>query len=283
MAGAPRTVAGSVWDRADCETAARRMREGAVIGTYARGVCVMWIDGRNRTAVDAVYRIKGEARQGRPFGSTLATRTLVGMIDGERIAEPVRSLLLDPAEVIDRLASLCLLRVPIRAEAAAGLPECLVSRDASGTSWFQNWPPEGGEPYAGLLQALAAAGIDLPAVTSMNVSGQPELADREGGLAFSGAHGLPVFLARPEGEPAVRGSFPILAFGRDGIALVREGHFPGFLFTHLLDRWRVDVIPQRTAKYPLMRTHTAAEARSIPPARLRHEMIAQLDGPRPAA
>lgn len=111
----------------------------------------------------------------------------------------------------------------------------------------------------------------------MNLSGDPELVDQREGLQFCLAHGIPLFLGDPQQVPTARGSFPIIQVDATGIRVIREGHFPAWLFDSLLDNWEVDRTDVQPAKYPLVRTHHEQEAQGLHPHELRLEMIARLD------
>ena len=84
----------------------------------------------------------------------------------------------------------------------------------------------------------------------MNVSGRPEIADQKEALAFSGEHGIALLLRDPHPSPEAEGSFPILGVGPEGVVLLREGHFPGELFSVLLD-YDFDLTQAKAAKYPI--------------------------------
>ena len=101
----------------------------------------------------------------------------------------------------------------------------------------------------------------LPIVTSMNVSGQPELVDREEGLWFSASHGIALFVADPDTSEEVKGSFPILSFDNSGINWLGRGISPATYSTLCL--------PDGTS---IGRTRSPPSIRWSPPtARLRLE------------
>lgn len=266
----------SIRDPIVCRRAAELLRDGGAFGSLVRGVCAVWVDGRNSDAVEAVYKIKGEQRGRRPFGVILSAERLSTLVDLSRIAPPTRDLLSDPDELGNRIGSLCFIRYPVADAVAASLPEWVMSQTDDGVHWVQSWMPDGWAAPRILIDALNSAGVDLPIVTSMNVSGQPELVDQEEGLRFSATHGIALFLADPDAPGDVKGSFPILSVDASGIKLAREGHFPGYLFDVLLDRWHVDRRDSQPAKYPLVATHSEASARQIPPHVLRTEIIERL-------
>jgi tRNA A37 threonylcarbamoyladenosine synthetase subunit TsaC/SUA5/YrdC len=277
MTEAREAATGSIRDPESCSRGADLLREGSVVGSYVRGVCGIWLDGDNREAIEAAYRIKGEQRGHRPFGVILDAAGLIERIDVDKIARSTSSLFFDEGELAARLGSMCFIRYPIREEVAASLHESLVSSSA-GVPWLQSWIPEGCSATATWMRELQAHGLRLPVASSMNVSGTPEIVEQEEGIWFCRDHGIPLFLGDRECRPAARGSFPILQVDWTGIRVVREGHFPSVMFEWLLDGWMVDRTGAASGKYPLIATHTEASARQMPPHRLRLEMIERLDG-----
>lgn len=153
-----------------------------------------------------------------------------------------------------------------------------VSQTSDGAYWMQTWLPTVDSPASLLVEELREEGVELWAVTSMNVSDQPEIVEQDEGIAFCGTHGIPLFLADPEDKRAVRGSFPIIGIDRGGIRLIREGHFPGYLFEYLLGDAHVDTSQPIPAKYPLLLTPSREAASKLPAHQLRKEIIARLDG-----
>ena len=266
----------SIRDPIACRGAAELLRGGGAFGSLIRGVCAVWVDGRNLDAVEAVYEIKGEQRGRRPFGVIVSAERLSKLVDLTRVAPSIRDLFSDPDELGNRLGSMCFIRYPVADSVAATLPEWVMSQTDDGTHWVQSWMPDGWAATRVLMDALDNADVDLPIVSSMNVSGQPELVDLEGGLQFSAAHGIGLFLADPDVPGEVRGSFPILSVNASGIELSREGHFPGYLFDVLLDRWQVERASAQPSKYTLVATHSEASARKLSPHLLREEIIERL-------
>ncbi len=272
------TSTGSIRDVRSCQQAAQILKEGFPIGSFVRGVCVIWIDGENPEAAETVYRIKGERRVGRPSGTVLHAAAFVEMLDVDKIPASLRNVFLDTDELASRLGDLCLIRAPITKDAAERLPASMVSRTPDGTYWLQNWIPFEHKAACLLLEAMRRQNIRLPAVTSMNISGQPELVEQEEGIEFCHTHEIPLFLADPTDQGIIRGSFPIIQVDQTGITLIREGHFPGFLFRYLLDCAEIDVSHPIPSKFPLLQTHSMASASDIPAYQLRREIIALLDG-----
>ncbi len=100
----------SISDPIACRRAAELLRDGGAFGSLIRGVCAVWVDGRNADAVEAVYKIKGEQRGRRPFGAIISAERLSQLVDLSRVAPPTHDLLSDPDELANRLGSLCFVR-----------------------------------------------------------------------------------------------------------------------------------------------------------------------------
>ncbi len=231
--------------------AARLVAGGQVIGIYIDGVDTMWIDGRQRQAAARIEAIKGEGRVGKPLSAILEADALAPLIDLDRIPRSLREIFANAEELAARMGALVPLRLPVRAEAARELPPYMVSQSADSLYWLQDFIPSGHPTTSQLVQELARTGVTLPAATSMNVSGAPEIADQDMALAFSRQHGIPVLLHDPHPNPHVQGSFPILGVGPEGVVLLREGHFPKRLFSYLLENEDIDVAAAKPAKYPI--------------------------------
>jgi len=268
----------SIREQQACTEAARQAGSGVVIGSYIRGVCGLWIDGASSNAIDLVDEIKGEKRAGRPFGTTLDGPEFASMIDPDQIASSTHSLFLDADQLRRRLGSLCFIRIPIRKQVGLALPPRLVSQTEDGVYWLQNWIPWGCRSSELWIEAMQRQGIEYPSATSMNVSGSPELVEQEAGIAFCEAHHIAIFLGDPESKPWVKGSFPILQVDKIGISLIREGHFPGMLFKHLLHEWEINLSDYKPAKYPLIPIPEELPSGTLVGDSLRLALIEHLDG-----
>jgi hypothetical protein len=200
------------------------------------------------------------------------------MIDPDQIAPSARGLFLDADRLRSRLGSLCFIRIPIRKQVGTALPPRLVSQTDDGTYWLQNWIPSGCRSSELWMQALHRQNIEFPSATSMNVSGTPELVDQQAGTEFCETHGISIFLGDPESRNEVKGSFPILQVDNTGIRLIREGHFPGTLFRHVLQGWEIDLSDYKPAKYPLVQLPEALTSGAMAGDELRLALIEHLDG-----
>src|SRR4051794_16253889 len=268
---------GSINDPESCREAARLINEGYPVGAFVRTTSTIWTDAGNRRGVDSILSIKGPRRVGKPLSLTLNADTLVQMIDFSKVRADLWPVLRDPAELSARLALLCLLRLPLTESAAQSLPEVVVSETPDGTRWMQNCVTGNSRGDFPLVQAMLDLGISLPSVTSMNVSGEPEIVDQHEALAFCATHGIPLFLADPGAKPAAIGSYPIISVGPDGVKLLRRGHFPAYLFQYLLQT-QVDTSQAAPAKYPIYVTHCERCASTMQPHELHDEMMTILQG-----
>ncbi len=272
------TAIASITDAASRERAARLVKNGAAVAAFVRSVWVLWIDPANHEAVETIYRIKGEKRTGRPMATALGAETFVELLDPDRIAPGVRKIFLDPEELKLRLSMLCLIRAPIKRSAVEMLPPIIVSHTPDGTAWLQNCVTTGPAPAVRLAESILGQGVAFPSVTSMNVSGLPEIVQQDEAEAFCRERRVPLALIDPGDKPLVRGSFPIIGVNKQGVRLIRNGHFPGYLFRYLLDGAEVELDGAALAKFPLVRTHSEEEASGTGATRLREEIIARLSG-----
>lgn len=225
----------SFWNPEARREAIRLIRQGRPIATHVRTVCAIWGDGGSGRFAEEVRRIKGEARGHRPLGASMLADGFVALLDRSEIPPPLRHILLNARELSRRLGSLCFVRAAVREDVVSRLPPSIVSRGAGGRPVVQNWDPRGHRPVFLLIQEMLREGIVYPAVTSINVSGQPEIVDQNEGIAFSARAGIPLFLADPNARGDVRGSYTILGVGRDGVELARDGNLPRSAFEQLLD------------------------------------------------
>jgi tRNA A37 threonylcarbamoyladenosine synthetase subunit TsaC/SUA5/YrdC len=268
----------SIRDGDACKKAADLLRRGLPVGTYIRGVCGLWADGQREDGLDALYRIKGEKRARRPVGTALTSAVFIEKLDPDKISPSVRDLIMDDQELSERLGSMCFIRAPIKGVESESLPDRLVSISEDGTYWIQNWLPEGCSSISYWMETLGKMRVSLPVVTSMNVSGQPEIVSQEKGRQFCAAKGVPMFLGDPENPGRAHGSFPILQVDSEGITLVREGHFAAKTFQSLLSGWDIDLTSYQPAKFPLIDVPDIAGEVIDNPLELRRQLLTILDG-----
>src|SRR5512145_1084204 len=108
---------GSLFSQDDCRLAAQSMQAGQAVGVFVRSVSNLWLDGSNELAAETVCQIKGQRRAGRAITTVLPAAEFIELLDVQRIAPAWRAVFLDAQELQARLATLCLIRAPVRAEA----------------------------------------------------------------------------------------------------------------------------------------------------------------------
>lgn len=195
-----------------------------------------------------MQQIKGEKRTGRPIALTLSFEEFVPMIDMSRIPKDLKQKL-DPETLKHSLGSLCFLRVPLDPKHHHNVPEHAKSYREDGVCLVQNWDSYGHTPTELFLEETRKLGVTHPGVTSMNISGQPEIVDQKEGERFCQQYGIPLFLKDPDAHPDHVGSYTILSIDRYGIRLERDGNIPGRFFEKLLQS-PIDVSQAKAAKYP---------------------------------
>lgn len=229
--------------------AARIVKSGEPVGIYNRGVCAIWGDGNNYKFYKKVTTIKGEKRAKRPLATTLRTSDFIRLIDDAKIPPSLHSVLLDAGSLAERIGSLCFLRMPIKKEFALKFPDYIVSQNTKGQFEMQNWDAAGHSQTHSFIELLLEMGVTLPAVTSMNYTGSPEIVDQDEGIEFAKKAGIKLFLIDEKDPGVAKGSFTILGVGKNGLTVIRDGHVPGHVFPYLLEV-KVDTKTAIPAKFP---------------------------------
>lgn len=243
------TILGSIHNPSSLKKALFVLKKGEAIGVFNRGVCAIWGDGGNPKFYEEVIRIKGEKRGERPLATSLKTEEFQSLIDKNNIPAFLHNIFLDPKKLVLRTGSLCFIRAPIKKEIGEKLPPHLVSKSSNGVYEMQNWDPYGHDPVNKFLDLMVKNDIKYPAVTSMNISGEPEIVDQEKGIEFAKKVGMKMFLTDEKDTGRVKGSFTIISISKDGLQLTRDGHIPGQVFNHLLENV-LDVSNSIPAKFP---------------------------------
>lgn len=225
---------GSIHQASDRFCAASAVKEGGVIGVFNRGVNALWFNGSNSNAVERMHEIKGEGRQGRPVALTIGFDKFVSMIDKQFLAMGVRDFL--GSEDLKRsLGSLCFIRAPIARNFCETVPKHSLSFDENGRVWVQTWDAFGHKPTVFLLKTIENLGIEYPAVTSMNISGNSEIVDQEEGEKFCRERSMPVYLRDEKANPYVLGSYTIITLSDRGVELTRDGNVPGRIIQRIFN------------------------------------------------
>lgn len=230
----------------DREQAARLVSKGEVIAVFNRGVWALWIDPLKEKAVQRIAEIKGESRNNKPMGTTIPSERLVPLIDQEKLPSKYRSILTNADELRERLGSYAFLRVHVKQEATHSLPSKIIDSDGG---VIQNWDPTGFYSASHLVQRMEYWGVKYPAITSMNVSGQPEITDPWVGQKFAIKNDIPFIMNDSRDQHVAIGSYPIIALTPEGLRLVREGNIPSHLLKKLIGL-PLDITDAKPAKYP---------------------------------
>lgn len=219
---------GSLLNTEDRREAAGFLAAGEVVGVFNRGVCALWFDCANPKAVKKIWQIKGEGRKSRSLSLTIKLEEFLAMVDSGKLHADVRNLI-NGGDFQSKVGSLCFIRAPIKKEYEEDIPHH-AKNYSDGVCMVQNWDAHGHEPVEEFLNEVRKKGVKYPAVTSMNLTGQPEIVSQEEGEQFAQKMGLPIFLKDPQAHPRHVGSYTIFTFGRKGIILDRDGNIPAGLF-----------------------------------------------------
>lgn len=167
--------------------------------------------------------IKGPARRGRPLTVCLPSARLAGLIDPARLHPSVRDWALDENGLARAFGSQCFLRVPVRTRVVASLPAHLISY-TDGVPYLQSLDPSGLAGAGEFITSLWDSGVVVPALTSMNYAGRPEIVDPVAAARFARVAGLPSLLDGPmDGRTGAR---TVVEAGPAGVFTKREGTFP---------------------------------------------------------
>lgn len=219
---------GSLLSEGDRQAAAAFLAKGEVVGIFNRGVCALWFDCGNKEAVKKIWQIKGEGRKSRSLSLTLKLEEFLLMVDTGMLHANVKNLI-GSSDFKSKVGSLCFIRAPIKKEYEKDIPHH-AKNYSDGVCMVQNWDAHGHEPVEQFLNEVRKRGVKYPAVTSMNITGQPEIVNQSDGEQFAKDHGIPIFLRDPQAHSKHIGSYTIFTFGRKGIILDRDGNIPAGLF-----------------------------------------------------
>lgn len=242
---------GSLLSREDRRKAAGEIAKGNVVGIFNRGVCALWFDGGNTKAVKKVWKIKGEGRRGKPVALTLSLEEFIPMIDESILPDDVKNLLYS-SDFKSRVGSLCFIRAPLKAQHQKSVPNHVKSFEKDGVCMIQNWDSYGATPTERFLNKVRNLGVKHPAVTSMNITGQPEIVDQKVGERFCEKNGILIFLKDPKAHPKHKGSYTIFTFGRRGIKLERDGNIPAKFFEKIFGM-SIDTKNAKKSNYPQLK------------------------------
>jgi tRNA A37 threonylcarbamoyladenosine synthetase subunit TsaC/SUA5/YrdC len=234
--------------RPDRHRAAQIVTDGAVIGASFGTVYGLIGDGDSTGLGEKIAQIKGQERIGRPLSVCLPARRFSQLLDPAQIHPKVRDLALDGHALSRTLSSLAFVRAPIRASAAQDLPKDLVSYVDS-IPYLQSLDPSGLPRVRSLMSHLWRHGVPLPAITSMNRSGEPEIVTQVEAQSFATTHQLGALMAPGPGAKRASGSLTILEVGPFGLRAARHGVIP-IEVLHRLVVPRIDDTITQQADFP---------------------------------
>jgi hypothetical protein len=233
--------------------------DGEVIGASFATVYGIVGDGHSPELGTKVAAIKGQRRLGRPLSVCLPESRFSRLLDPAQIHPAVRAMALDGHALSRTLSSLAFVRAPIRPSVAQDLPAHLVSVN-DGVPYLQSLDPGGLPEARKLMRTLWREGVQFPAISSMNSSGEPEIVDYSKALQFSSNHGLAALIRPTSRVQPAKGSFSILEIGPHGLRAARHGVIPVPVLQRLVEPPIDDTLTQE-ADYPPL---------EIPPERLEH-------------
>ncbi len=207
----------------DRARAAEFVAGGQIVGASFASVFGLVGDGMQASLGYDLAAIKGRPQLGRPLSVSLPATRLSELIDLAHVRPSLRSWAVDGAGLAWQLSSRSYLRVPVRASVASWIAPHLLSY-VDGVPYLQSLDPNGMPGIGEFMGALWSAGVEFPAMTSMNVSGTPEITEFAPAVRFAHAAGLPALLLGPS-QPRHRGSLSILTLGPSGLSLSRAGTF----------------------------------------------------------
>lgn len=223
----PKFSTGSLWDNKDRLKAATLVARGEVVGIFNRGVNALWVDTENNSALKKLVKIKREERVNRPISLTLDLNQFIKAVDLGYISKEVRDFLSVSEELKENFGSLCFIRAPLKKELIGKIPKVAFYEDNKGIIWIQSWDPYGHIFTESFINSILSLGVKFPGVTSMNISGQPEIVDQKEAERFCLENKISYYLKDPYSNPKLQGSYTIITLSEKGIELTRDGNIPG--------------------------------------------------------
>ncbi len=247
----PKFSMGSLWDNKDRLRAAGLVARGEVVGVFNRGVNALWVDTQNNSALKKLIKIKGEERINRPISLTLELNQFIKAIDLDYISKEVRDFLSISEALKENFGSLCFIRAPLKKELINRIPKAAFCKDDKGVIWIQSWDPYGHIFTESFIKNILALGVKFPGVTSMNITGKPEVVNQDEAERFCLENKIPYYLKDPYPNPKLQGSYTIITLSEKGIELTRDGNIPGkYIQTILGFNFISNGSLPKSAKYP---------------------------------
>ena len=221
-------------DAGGAETAAAAIAAGEAVAVDNDAVWALWGDARQPSFHEHVRAIKGDARANRPVALSVSSAMFLGWADVAGVAVAWRPLLSDPELLSSLLGALCFLRVPLRGTAAAELPREVVGSDGA-TATIQNYDPAGKTTTDRIVTAVvAAAPRSLPAVTSLNRTGEPSITEESRAVELLSRHPTTLLVTDRAARRRGLGSYPMIAVDGSGATLLRHGCVPDSILAAIL-------------------------------------------------
>jgi hypothetical protein len=267
---------GSLDSPADIRIAVEFIKDGHPIGFQFRRVFGICINGARQDMVKKALRLKNEPNHHRPFSGMMTTERFISLIDLDRVHPGLHHILKDPQEFKSIISSICHIRTPIRPDLISVVPPSMLSYE-NGVPYLHNLDTFG-HLVNNLVTALDSAGVQNPAVTTLNITKvQPEITGITTAAQFCSLHrqrcDVPLILADPTPiRSGIQGSFPIIDITRrddQKLSAVREGHVPLNVIEKILGI-ELDTSSVKPAAYPqidfapILKTgFTSAELRTL--------------------
>lgn len=226
------------------KAAAQHIASGEVVAIDNDSVWALWGNAADSRYVDTVRRIKGRDPNSR-FGLTLPFQAVTQYANLDLIHPKLRALFEKPDTLTGLLGSLAFVRFPVRPDLIAGslLESTVLSQDTQGRPLLQNYDPAGKKNVQMMVEEAMSLGVQLPAASSMNVSGNAEIMEMADAAEFVRDHALNNAYHDSNASRLGTGSYLILEATASGFCMLREGNISNDIVRRLLDGLPFDISP----------------------------------------
>jgi tRNA A37 threonylcarbamoyladenosine synthetase subunit TsaC/SUA5/YrdC len=236
-------------------------------------------DPANTEAVAHILHSKHDDNTKKPFSAMLPTEVFCSAIDLTHVPGELHELLSNPMQLEERLGLMCHLRAPITQEAAAQLPDRIVSWDPTHTIPFvQNFFIKGNSDLEAIRDGLYAEG-KLLSVTTLNQHGTPEITTLPEAIEEAKQATVELLLTDEPKRPEIKGSWAIINV--TDLTAARDGCIPISIIARLL---KVPIDTAQTVKSNHVQDEAfllflkELEAKEIEPKDMRMLVLAYLGG-----
>lgn len=219
----------------DHERAVEAMLRGEALAVDNYVVGALNGDGANPAFAEHVQAVKHREPR-RPYGLTIGAEPFLSLLDFNRLAPEDRPLFSDTDRFVSRLGAVAFVRAPahparLEEEGVPGTVISYVQTTEGRLPVVQNWTPTGKDNFEAVRALAAQHGINYLAVTSLNLTQEPEITDPAEITAFARENGLALLTDKGAVTAAgngriLSGSYPIVVADRDGLTLARN-RWPG--------------------------------------------------------